>query len=92
MKQELHRSITFWSGLLLIGFICWAWWNSERFTLDAQYDRAKWSHCVSGIIFEHATILILASLAAQEGPNTSRSITFRRLTSPEGRGPRRHSS
>jgi hypothetical protein len=23
-----HRSITFWSGILVIAFLCWAWWRS----------------------------------------------------------------
>ena len=29
MKLALHRSITFWSGILVIGFICWAWRDSS---------------------------------------------------------------
>ncbi|MCW1922995.1 hypothetical protein OKA05_10565 [Luteolibacter arcticus] len=34
MKLALHRSITFWSGILVMAFICWAWrdsvfWNSS---------------------------------------------------------------
>ena len=28
MKHQLHRSITFWSGLLVMGFVCWAWRDS----------------------------------------------------------------
>lgn len=28
MKLALHRSVTFWSGFLVMGFICWAWWDS----------------------------------------------------------------
>jgi len=32
MKLALHRSLTFWSGILVMGFICWAWWDSERFS------------------------------------------------------------
>ncbi len=26
----LHRSFTFWTGLLLVTFTCWAWWDSCR--------------------------------------------------------------
>jgi hypothetical protein len=26
---NLHRSITFWSGLLVMGFVCWAWRDSS---------------------------------------------------------------
>ena len=28
VKLALHRSLTFWSGLLVIGFVSWAWWDS----------------------------------------------------------------
>ena len=28
MKLALHRSITFWSGILVMGFLAWAWWDS----------------------------------------------------------------
>ena len=28
MKPALHRSIIFWSGILVMGFIAWAWWDS----------------------------------------------------------------
>ncbi|MCW1913722.1 hypothetical protein OJ996_09060 [Luteolibacter sp. GHJ8] len=30
MKLALHRSITFWSGILVMGFICWAWRDSYK--------------------------------------------------------------
>ena len=25
---QLHRSLTFWAGLIVITFTCWAWWDS----------------------------------------------------------------
>jgi hypothetical protein len=28
VKLAPHRSMTFWSGLLVMGFVCWAWWDS----------------------------------------------------------------
>ena len=28
MKAALHQSVTFWSGFLVMGFICWAWADS----------------------------------------------------------------
>ncbi len=31
MKLALHRSITFWSGLLVMGFVCWEWQDSYRY-------------------------------------------------------------
>lgn len=38
MKQALHRSITLWSGLLVMIFIVWACWDSTR----------NWSYVVHG--------------------------------------------
>lgn len=29
--RPLYRSLTFWSGILVMGFICWAWWHSYFF-------------------------------------------------------------
>ena len=26
--KPIYRSLTFWSGALVIGFICWGWWFS----------------------------------------------------------------
>lgn len=28
--KPLYQSLTFWSGILVMGFICWAWWDSMR--------------------------------------------------------------
>ena len=35
MKAALHRSITFWSGILMMAFIFWAWWDSFRHEANA---------------------------------------------------------
>ena len=37
MKLALHHSITFWSGLLVMGFVCWAWKDS--------FYRSAWFGC-----------------------------------------------
>jgi hypothetical protein len=29
--MRLHRSIAFWSGLLVLAFLAWAWWDSTRY-------------------------------------------------------------
>ena len=29
VKLALHRSVTFWSGIFVMAFICWAWRDSE---------------------------------------------------------------
>ena len=32
MKVALHRSITFWSGILVMTLLCWTWWDSMSMT------------------------------------------------------------
>jgi len=34
MKQRIHRSVTFWSGLFVMGFVCWAWRDSTKHYTD----------------------------------------------------------
>ncbi|MCW1913842.1 hypothetical protein OJ996_09670 [Luteolibacter sp. GHJ8] len=41
MKLALHRSITFWSGILMMVFICWAWWDSLKSTTQPM-----WGSCM----------------------------------------------
>jgi len=36
MKPALHRSVIFWSGILVIAFTCWAWRDSQRFSLNVD--------------------------------------------------------
>lgn len=28
--RPLRRSLSFWSGILAMGFVCWGWWDSSR--------------------------------------------------------------
>ena len=30
VSRPFYRSLTFWSGTLVITFLCWAWWDSFR--------------------------------------------------------------
>lgn len=39
MKLALHRSVTFWSGILAMAFICWAWRDSTRASSFIVKDR-----------------------------------------------------
>jgi hypothetical protein len=41
----LRRSITFWSGIVVMGFICWAWVDSRLHTLTVGDP----DHCVANI-------------------------------------------
>ena len=49
MKAALHRSLTFWFGLLAMGFICWAWWDSLREGTRSNTDRFWLEHSWSGL-------------------------------------------
>jgi len=49
MKSAFHRSITFWSGILAMTFICWAWWGSMRTCVTIGYGDRQLRHCGSGI-------------------------------------------
>ena len=46
---QLHRSIIFWSGLLVMGFIVWAWWDSMQFTTRAWHEPHMLTQAGSGI-------------------------------------------
>lgn len=33
--KPLHRSLTLWSGILVLGFLAWAWWDSMLYRYEA---------------------------------------------------------
>ncbi|QJE97986.1 hypothetical protein [Luteolibacter luteus] len=35
-RKPLYRSLTFWAGILMMAFICWAWWDSFTHATDAS--------------------------------------------------------
>lgn len=53
VKLALHRSTTFWAGLLAMGFVCWAWWDSSR--ASNMWGRGDWllTHCESQVSLGH---------------------------------------
>ena len=51
MKLALHRSLSFWSGLFVMGFICWAWHDSFQMGSHAILGRLGFSHCNGGVSF-----------------------------------------
>jgi len=51
MKLALHRSIIFWSGLFVMGFVCWAWWDSTRMRSGLGMGHYGASHALGGIVF-----------------------------------------
>ncbi|MEK7951578.1 hypothetical protein [Luteolibacter soli] len=48
MPRPFHRSITFWSGILVIAFIGWAWWSSTRVSTFCQYQCFELSNTHGG--------------------------------------------
>ena len=36
MKPSLHRSVIFWSGILIMAFTCWSWRDSQKFSLNVD--------------------------------------------------------
>lgn len=53
MKLAPHRSITFWSGILVMGFICWVWWDSERHVTVFYSKHWHLDHSRSGVSIGH---------------------------------------
>ncbi|MCW1916462.1 hypothetical protein OJ996_22940 [Luteolibacter sp. GHJ8] len=51
MKLALHRSIIFWSGILVMAFICWAWRDSQQAVTLATIGSPSAFHGHSGILF-----------------------------------------
>ena len=55
MKLALHRSITFWSGILVMAFIGWAWGDSVANWSKLQTRHQAVSNISGGIVVECGT-------------------------------------
>jgi len=53
MKLGLHRSITFWSGILMMAFIGWAWRDSLSHGSWAELGWSRAAHCWGGLYVGH---------------------------------------
>lgn len=49
LKLALHRSFTFWSGVLVMAFVCWAWWDSSLRITSATFRRYSFISGARGI-------------------------------------------
>jgi hypothetical protein len=47
--KPLHRSITFWSGIFVMLFIVWAWWNSMKVVSRGNIARLSVSSYCGGM-------------------------------------------
>jgi heme A synthase len=68
MKHQLHRSITFWSGLLVMGFVCWAWRDSNRYC-------SRLSSKSTGLTLIEGAVYVVAQPNPVLGPEASRQFT-----------------
>ncbi|WP_035606281.1 hypothetical protein [Haloferula sp. BvORR071] len=53
MKAALHRSVTFWAGLLVMGFVCWGWYRSSSFLNAGGNSFVYLGNIGSGIFVSH---------------------------------------
>ncbi|MEK7951829.1 hypothetical protein [Luteolibacter soli] len=77
MKLALHRSIIFWSGLLVMGFICWAWHDSYFLNRFFNHRGYGVSHMNGGI----AMAKITTYLGTRHG-SMNTSVFYRMETFP----------
>lgn len=71
MKLVLHRSITFWSGIIVMVFICWAWRDSKEHWSCSTFKSWHAQHYKSAFIFgsnDHTTPLRWQRLPASAYP------------------------
>ena len=53
MKLPLHRSIIFWSGILVMAFIVWAWRDSQRYFSPLRIGNVVTANVGSGVMACH---------------------------------------
>ena len=78
--SPMHRSIIFWSGLLVIGFLGWAWWDSERHWSSADGGR-YWGRSAWGGVFIGSRGEVPPGGTGVWPPPTSRPLSFTRRPS-----------
>ena len=76
MKLALHRSITFWSGILVMGFIGWVWWDSLSSSSVIAYQRQKISCNIGGLSYSQNSHYGNGTLETNRSPLSN---TFKEL-------------
>ncbi|WP_265594924.1 hypothetical protein [Haloferula sp. BvORR071] len=56
MKLALHRSLSFWSGLLVISFILFIWWASQFAMVSAEAGSVKAINWCGGVSLIHNAV------------------------------------
>ena len=54
MRFRISRSLTLWFGILVMGFICWAWRDSTRRDAYLFSPAGQFDNCGSGVSFTYS--------------------------------------
>ena len=82
MKHHLHRSITFWGGLLVMAFIVWAWQDSLQRSSTLWYRFSSLASKWGGIQFAQGTLANPQRLHVLHEPLTRFPLEQERLPQP----------
>lgn len=95
MTLALHRSLIFWSGLMVIGFIVWAWRDSRLHSSSIENAKTEVHHVYSGILVKtcpRCTPQKWGGLRLPTGGDHRSKVIFPRALWLKGGGPRRRAS
>lgn len=88
MKQQLHRSLTFWSGILIMAFIAWAWRDSLRYHSAMRSKDTEFFSACGGCGLGHLKLPFRLWLIGKSQPDHTREpisasdIEFRTISLP----------
>lgn len=80
MKIALHRSLSFWAGLLMIGSISWGWWQSLSQVHFVHWSSLSASNGHGGLLLSYVPADRGRELAA--GQSKRLQFTLRALPAP----------
>lgn len=66
MNLALHRSITFWCGLLVMGFVCWAWSDSMNYFSGGNRHHFQAVHFDGAVYLEYSPGVMFPATAGRE--------------------------
>jgi len=81
VKLALHRSVTFWSGVVVMVFICWAWRDSLSNLSEVVHEIGAIQSVPDGVLVSHGTNEG-SGLKLQHEPHRSFVLEVRRQRLP----------
>jgi hypothetical protein len=69
--KPLHRSVTFWSGILVMGFICWAWRDSCETVSVVAYRELRSENAFSGVSITRERVMLVPAFWGRLPPTAS---------------------